>query len=157
MPTTENHLLKKWAHAAAIYRAVARVLPSPEDICGVNLTAAGTSALHIVIGIHKRAEATARNIIYTVLNMPGMGSHVVVVDDDVDIYSSSEVEWAIATRVRPDRDVIILPPVAAQPEAAVGLPTQMYKWGIDATAPLTKEPWLYKRAVPPGVDKVDYV
>jgi len=157
MPTTENHLLKKWAHAAAIYRAATRIVPSPEDLLGVNLTLGGTSFQHIVIGITKKAESTARSIIYTILGMPGMGGRVVVVDDDIDIYNSFEVEWAIATRVKPDRDIIILPSVESQPEAALSFPTYQYKWGIDATAPRTKKPWLYKRAVPPGVDKVDYV
>lgn len=156
MPTTENHMLKKWAHAAAIYRAVCSVVPSHEDVIGVNLTEAGTSFNHIVISIHKRAEITVRNIIYTVLGMPGVGGLVVVVDDDIDIYDSFEVEWAIATRVRPDRDVTIIPPVAVQ-RGTSGIMMQMCKWGIDATVPRNEEPWLYKKAVPPGVDRVDYV
>jgi hypothetical protein len=30
------------------------------------------------------------------------------------------------------------------------------KWGLDATYPMELKEW-YTRAVPPGVDKVDYV
>ncbi|HEY86692.1 MAG TPA: UbiD family decarboxylase, partial [Dehalococcoidia bacterium] len=74
-------------------------------------------------------------------------------DEDVNIYDPVEVEWAISTRVEPGRDVIIIPP-------ANGLPT-LGQWGVDATAPLTGEPfgerWLYKKALPPGVNEVDYV
>ena len=44
--------------------------------------------------------------------------------------------------------------------AANGLPT-LGKWGIDATAPLSGEPfgegWLYKKALPPGIDQVDCI
>ncbi len=156
MPTTENQILKKWAMAADAYRILNRLVPYPEDIHGVNLTAA-SGGYHLVVSIHKRAEATARNIIYTIL-VSGMPiGHVVVVDDDINSYDPAEVEWAVATRVRADRDVIILPPLAPEPGAAANLPTHMYKWGIDATAPLMKEPWLYKRAIPPGVSEVDYV
>ncbi len=157
MPLTENHCLRKWASAASIYRLVTRMVPFPEDIRGVNFTVGGTGHRNVVISLHKRAEPTARNIIYSVLATAIMVGFIIVVDEDIDVYNPVEVEWAITTRVRPDRDIIILPPVAAQPEAAVSMPTHMYKWGIDATAPLTKEPWLYKKAVPPGVDKVDYV
>lgn len=157
MPTCENHGLGKWAAAAPIYRLVTQLVPDPEDIRGVNRTA-GSGGLHCVISIHKRAESTARNIIYTVLpRIPAGAGCVIVVDEDIDIYDPFQVEWAIATRVRPDRDIIILPPAAAQPEAAVSTAADMYKWGIDATAPLTREPWLYKKAVPPGVSQVDYV
>ncbi len=157
MPLTENHCLSKWSTAAGVYRVVTNISPSPEDIRGVNLTVGGGGHRHVVVSLHKTGEATARNIIYSVLATMGIIGLIVVVDEDIDIYDPVQVEWAIATRVRPDRDIIILPPVAAQPEAAVSMPTHMYKWGIDATAPLTKEPWLYKKAVPPGVDKVDYV
>ncbi len=157
MPLTENHCLIRWSTAAGIYRVITRILPSPEDIHEVNATVSGGGHLDVIIGIHKRVEATARNIIHAVLATVGLVVRVVVVDEDIDVYDPVQVEWAIATRVRPDRDIIIIPPVAAQPEAAVNMPTDMYKWGIDATAPLTKEPWLYKKAIPPGVDKVDYI
>lgn len=156
MPTTENHCLKKWALAARTHKAAAQVVPYPEDIRGVNVTAA-SGGHHFVISIHKRTEVTARSIIYAVLAKSQPGGCVTVVNDDINVHDPAEVEWAVATRVRPDRDIIIFPCVAAQPEAAVNISTDMYKWGIDATAPLTREPWLYKRAVPPGVSEVDYV
>ncbi|MFC2013347.1 UbiD family decarboxylase [Chloroflexota bacterium] len=156
-PLTENHYLKKWTHAAIIRRILSRLVPSPEDIHGVNLTAGGAAEHHIVVGIHKRSEATAREIIYAILSMSTMSGLVIVVDDDIDIYDPVAVDWAIATRVRPNTDVIILPTVGPPAAAPANISTHVHKWGIDATAPLTKEPWLYKRAVPPGLDKVDYV
>jgi 2,5-furandicarboxylate decarboxylase 1 len=155
MPTAEDYMLNQWATTALIYRVVTQLVPDPEDICGINRTAA-SAGLHVVISIRKRAESTARNIIYNVLPRILAGC-VVVVDEDIDIYDPFQVEWAIATRVRPDRDIIILQPAPAQPESIASTVADMYKWGIDATAPLTREPWLYKKAVPPGVSQVDYV
>ncbi len=129
-------------------------MSSPDDISGVNLTA-GSAGRHAIISIHKRAESTPRKIIHALLATAFVVP--VVVDEDINVYDPVEVEWAIATRVRPDRDIIILPPVPPPPESMTIIPSDAYKWAIDATAPLTREPWLYRRAVPPGVDKVDYV
>ncbi len=156
VPPAENHYLGKWAEAAIVYRTATQLVPDPGDICGVNKTD-GSAGFRYIISIRKRAESTPRNIIYSVLAKMPLAGCVIVVDEDIDIYDPFQVEWAIATRVRPDRDIIILPPAPAQPEALTSTAADMYKWGIDATAPLTKEPWLYKKAVPPGVSEVDYV
>ena len=121
----------------------------PEDIRGINVIL-GT---HVVISINKRDESTPRDIIYAVLAAMKNIKRVVLVDGDIDIYDPIEVEWAILARVTPGKDVIIIP-------STKGLPT-FDKWGIDATAPLSGEPfgkhWLFNKAVPPGVSEVDYV
>ncbi|MBA7693994.1 Phenolic acid decarboxylase [subsurface metagenome] len=156
MPTTENHLLKKWSLAATIYDIITRELvPRPDDIRGINLTLGGGSDSHAIISIRKRSESTARDIIYTVLSMRIVVGMVTVVDEDIDIYNPSDVEWAVATRVRPTRDIIILPMVPSKNPLAP--PVHIHRWGIDATKPLGETRSLYDRAVPPGVDKVDYV
>jgi 2,5-furandicarboxylate decarboxylase 1 len=64
--------------------------------------------------------------------------HVVVVDDDIDVNNPTEVEWAIATRVQGDRDVIIIPGARAKPldPSLYITPGQVptgAKVGIDAT------------------------
>ena len=38
---------------------------------------------------------------------------VIVVDDDIDPWDALQVEWATATRVKPDRDFVIVPAVRA--------------------------------------------
>ena len=158
MVPTENHYLKKWAYLALIYKTIASVVPYPDDIRGLNLTVGGCCNFHLVVSIHKRIESTPRNIIYSIAGMAIQAvGHVVVVDEDIDVYDPVQVEWATATRVRPDRDIIIIPPVEPAPEAISRAPIYTYKWSIDATAPITEEPWLYSRAVPPGVDKVDFI
>jgi len=156
MPMTENHILKKWAYAAAIYRAISHVVPRVEDIKGINLTPGGGANSHVVISIHKRSEATARDIIYTVLSTRLLTGLATVVDEDINIYDPSNVEWAVITRTQPDRDIIILPTVPP-PTGSRADPVHMYRWGIDATKPMIEDRSLYDRAVPPGVEKVDYV
>jgi UbiD family decarboxylase len=143
---SDNSCLVKWSMAANIYRILTQIVPFPEDIRGINVDG------HAVIGMHKRNEVTPQDIIYGVLDQVGTKC-VVVVDDDINIYDPIEVEWAIATRVEPEKDLIIMP-------SANGLPT-LGQWGIDATAPLTGEPygehWLYKKARPPGINEVNYI
>lgn len=157
MPMTENHWLKKWAVAAGIYRRTIEVSPYPDDIKGVNLTVGGTAAFHVVVAMHKTSEKMARDIIYTLLATRYMIGLVIVVDEDINIYDPIEVEWAVATRMQPDRDIIILPALTPAP-GAPGHALFGYRWGIDATAPLVKDrTWLYGRAVPPGVKEVNYV
>ena len=63
-----------------------------------------------------------------------------VVDEDIDIRDSTQVEWAIATRVRPDKDIVIVSNIAGphldplqHNEGASS------KYGIDATIPFGME------------------
>jgi len=64
----------------------------------------------------------------------------VVVDDDIDVFDPTEVEWAIATRVQGDRDVMVVGNARAKPldpslpQGAGVVPTGA-KIGIDATIP----------------------
>jgi 2,5-furandicarboxylate decarboxylase 1 len=66
--------------------------------------------------------------------------HVVVVDADIDIFDPTEVEWAIATRVQGDKDVMIIGGARAKPldpslPQGFGVVPTGAKVGIDATIP----------------------
>jgi len=63
--------------------------------------------------------------------------YVIVVDDDVDIFDLNDVMWAVATRVRAEKDIFFIPGA----KAAILDPTSdpqnftVTKMGIDATRP----------------------
>jgi 2,5-furandicarboxylate decarboxylase 1 len=66
--------------------------------------------------------------------------HVVVVDDDIDVFNGTDVEWAIATRVQADRDIVTIPDLRAKPldpslRISPGITPVTAKTGIDATIP----------------------
>jgi 2,5-furandicarboxylate decarboxylase 1 len=66
--------------------------------------------------------------------------HVVVVDDDIDIFDPMDVEWAIATRVQGDKDIMIVGNARAKPldpslPQGFGVVPTGAKVGIDATIP----------------------
>ncbi|MFQ5851561.1 MAG: hypothetical protein ACE5JU_13365 [Candidatus Binatia bacterium] len=111
--------------------------PTIKDI---HFTPGGCAVLHVVVSIRKHVEGQAKNVIADVLRSHS-AKHVVVVDDDIDARDVTQVEWAIATRVQPDRDVVIMPGAAglkidpSQPDFPSGVGAKM---GIDATRPLDK-------------------
>ena len=63
--------------------------------------------------------------------------YVIVVDDDVDIFDINDVMWAVATRVRAEKDILFIPGA----KGAILDPTSdpqtftLTKMGIDATRP----------------------
>ncbi|MFL5105506.1 MAG: hypothetical protein ACJ8DX_05335, partial [Xanthobacteraceae bacterium] len=62
-------------------------------------------------------------------------------DDDIDVFDPADVEWAIATRVQGDRDIMIVTNARAKPldpslpETPVGVVPTTAKVGVDATIP----------------------
>jgi 2,5-furandicarboxylate decarboxylase 1 len=58
---------------------------------------------------------------------------VIVVDDDIDPWNLEQVEWAIATRMRADRDLMVVPGVRADRSEPLEQGGMVAKLGIDAT------------------------
>ncbi|NPV70813.1 MAG: UbiD family decarboxylase [Firmicutes bacterium] len=147
-PMTENHWMMDMPLTAAAYREVYKINP---DIRGIRLTPGGTSRHHCVVSIKKRHELEARNIILALLSAPIGIKLAVVVDEDINVNDSLQVEWAINTRVQAEKDVIVLPAVAS-PTLDPSAPMQRAssKMGIDATAPLGKCKEEYAPVFTPG-------
>lgn len=154
MPVTENHTLIEYANAAVIYREAKKIVPEVRE---VHVTPGGTFRHHVVVSIKKRQDDEARNLILALLAL-GIGlKQVIVVDDDVDIRDPTQVEWALSTRMQPDRDVIIIPRIACSTlDPSVPSPRTTAVWGIDATVPVDDRA-RYEKVLIPGVDKVNYL
>ena len=58
---------------------------------------------------------------------------VIVVDDDIDPWDRLQVEWATATRVKPDRDFVVIPALRADRSEPLEHDGTITKLGIDAT------------------------
>src|SRR6185312_11140725 len=119
---------------AMAYREALRVSP---EIKSVHVTPGGTCRHHVVVSMRKRHPYEPRNVMLALLAAPLGAKLVTVVDDDIDVYDMLQVEWAVNTRVQPDRDVVIVPNLYAptlDPSAPAARSTA--KMAIDATAPL---------------------
>lgn len=154
MPVTENHTLIEYGNAALVYREIKKIVP---EVKAINFTPGGTFRHHVVVSIKKRAENEGRNVILALLSL-GIGlKQVTVVDDDINAFDPMQVDWALATRMQADKDVIIIPRIACSTlDPSVPEPRVTAGLGIDATAPM-KDRWRFEKVEIPGVDKVKYI
>ena len=104
------------------------------------LTEGGCCWLHAVVSIKKQTQGDAKNVIMAALSAHPSLKHVVIVDEDINIFDPEDVEYAIATRVKGDDDIIIIPKARGSSLDPVALPDgTTTKIGVDATKILGKE------------------
>jgi len=147
--------------SAPIYEAAAwRVLnEAGVQATAINVTPGGCCHWHIIAAI-KKSAGDAKNAITALLSIADI-KHVIVTDDDIDVFDPTDVEWAVATRVQADRDVLIVSNARSKPldpslppPAAGKIPTTA-KMGIDATIPENVPANRYNRIVYVNQGKVD--
>jgi 2,5-furandicarboxylate decarboxylase 1 len=147
--------------SAPIYEAAARrvLFEAGIQTKAINVTPGGCCHWHIVASI-KKAPGDGKNAIMALLSIADI-KHVTIVDDDIDVFDHVDVEWAVATRVQADRDVLIVPNARAKPlDPSLPLPIHgkvptTAKMGIDATIPENIPADRYKRIVYFNEGKVD--
>ncbi|MCD6515772.1 MAG: UbiD family decarboxylase [Candidatus Odinarchaeota archaeon] len=97
-----------------------------------------SAGFHAIISVKKKIEGLQRNVILAALTSHINIKHVIVVDDDVDIFDPKDVLWAIATRVQADKDIFIIPGAFGHPLDRTSKNGVTAKMGIDATKPLDR-------------------
>jgi 2,5-furandicarboxylate decarboxylase 1 len=135
----EHKLLMGLPREPTIFAEVSRVC----RCLNVLLTPGAGTWLHGVVQIQKKSAEDGRRAIEAAFRGHPSMKHVVVVDDDIDIYDSNDVEWAIATRFQAGRDLLVLenqPSSSLDPSAThvPGEKTRTTKMGLDATIPWRK-------------------
>jgi 2,5-furandicarboxylate decarboxylase 1 len=147
--------------SAPIYEAAARrvLFEAGVQTTAINVTPGGCCHWHIVASI-KKAPGDGKNAILALLSIADI-KHVTIVDDDIDVFDPVDVEWAVATRVQADRDVLIVPNARAKPlDPSLPLPLHgkvptTAKMGIDATIPENIPAERYTRIVYFNQGKID--
>jgi UbiD family decarboxylase len=83
-----------------------------------------------------RYAGEARNALAAVLASPADVKHAFVVDEDIDVFSEDQIEWALATRFQVERDLLIMDGMRAYPldPSLVGA-SRGSKAGFDLTIP----------------------
>jgi 2,5-furandicarboxylate decarboxylase 1 len=127
-----------WLAAPTRYTSIRNAMKSAGiQVKDINVTLGGCGFWHAIISIRKQA-GEGKNALLAALTAQDI-KHVVVVDEDIDVHNAMDVEWAIATRVQGDKDVIIIPGARAKPldpSLAVtppGIVPTGAKVGVDAT------------------------
>lgn len=132
----EHKVLMGAPYEPKIYKAVAGVT----EVRNVVLTKGGCGYLHAVIQIKKSTQGDAKNAIMAAFAAHTSLKHVVVVDEDINPEDPYDVEYAIATRVNGDRDMMVITGVrgSSLDPCQLGDGTNV-KIGVDATMVLGRE------------------
>jgi len=132
----EHKMLMGAPYEPKIYKAVAGVT----EVRNVVLTKGGCGYLHAVIQIKKSTQGDGKNAIMAAFAAHTSLKHVVVVDEDIDPMNPHEVEYAIATRVSGDRDIMVITGVRGSSLDPCQLEDGTnVKVGVDATMVLGRE------------------
>ena len=132
----EHKLLMGAPYEPKIYQAVSGVT----EARNVVLTKGGCGYFHAVVQIRKNTQGDGKNAIMAAFAAHTSLKHVVVVDEAIDPADPDDVEFAIATRVRGDRDIMVITGVrgSSLDPCQVGDGTNV-KVGVDATMELGRE------------------
>ena len=113
-----------------------RELKKVVHVKDVRLTEGGCSWLHGVVSIRKEKDDDGFKSIETAFAAHRSMKHLVIVDEDIDIYDDRQVEWAIATRFQGDRDMVVLEDQKGSSlDPSSKTPGIITKCGLDATCP----------------------
>jgi UbiD family decarboxylase len=130
---------------ANLYRAVRAMVPS---VRMVRVPAPFTC----YVSLEQRIPGQAKNAILAVLGADLYMKRVVVVDHDVDVFDDRQVNWAIATRCQPDRDVVTITNARGSDlDPSTKEDGYTAKWGVDATAKPSLAAYTPRHRVPPDV------
>src|SRR5262249_58960910 len=89
---------------AAIWNVLQHAVREPVAVC---CTASSGGMYNVRVSLRQRNPGEARNAIAAVFCSSGDVKHVFVVDDDIDVFSDEQIDWALATRFQADRDFVV--------------------------------------------------
>lgn len=133
------------AIAAVLERRLREVVASVHEVA---VTPGGCGRLHAVVSLAGPEERDAEEVIREALGAVRLVKLVTVVDDDVDVHDPVAVEWAVATCMKADRDLLIVPRASSSRSDPLAAEGTVAKLGINATRRrCDRDDW--ERARPP--------
>jgi UbiD family decarboxylase len=117
-----------------IWRALETAVREP---VAVYATTSSGGMFNLRVALRQRVPGEAKNAIAACFGALANVKNVFVVDPDIDIFSDEQMDWALATRFQPDRDLVViggLRTLPLDPSVAAGSRTGA-KAGFDLTWP----------------------
>src|SRR5262245_16775010 len=143
----DHLLLSTIPMEANLYRAVRAMVPS---VRAVRVPGPFTC----YVSLEQRLPGQAKNAIMAVFGADLYMKRVVVVDHDVDVFDDRQVNWALATRCQPDRDLVIVTHARGSDlDPSTREDGYTAKWGVDATAKPSLAAYTPRHRVPPEILK----
>ncbi len=135
---TEHKLMGAVPREAALLKAVRQTVPTVKAVC---MPVSGNCRFHAYLSISKRTPGQAKNAICAAFAADMLLKHVVVVDEDIDVFDEEEVLWAVSNRFQADRDLVVIANAqGSELDPSAGPGGVNAKMGLDATKPLTGFP-----------------
>lgn len=134
-PVTENHILKQVPLEVSFTNFMKSRFPNVEKI---SLRLSTSLSNYIVIAMKPTFAGQVRQVMMTAISSELRPKWVIIVDPDIDVHNPSDVEWAMAFRVRPRQDVVVFddtPRAGCDPSVSDPYATSSAV-GVDATIPL---------------------
>lgn len=151
-PCREEHLPNTLGREVELYRSLDKMV----EVKDINITVGGGCRFHGVVSINKKYNGDGKAAIISALSSDKDLKHVVIVDEDVDIFNFKDIEGAIATRVQGSKDIIIIPGgLGSGLDPSHNILNSSDKVGIDATKPLGKKGENFKKVKIPGYENID--
>ncbi|PAB59724.1 UbiD family decarboxylase [Anaeromicrobium sediminis] len=151
-PCREEHLSNGLIREVELYMHVRKFA----DVKDVNVTIGGGCRFHGIVSINKKQEGDGKGVILGALGSNKDLKHVIVVDDDIDIFNGDDIEGALATRVQGSRDVVMINGAHGSGlDPSHNMRGITDKIGIDATKPLGENGMKFNKAIIPGYEKID--
>jgi 2,5-furandicarboxylate decarboxylase 1 len=132
---TEHKLMGAVPREAALIKAVRQTVPTVKSVC---MPVSGNCRFHAYISIAKRTPGQAKNAICAAFASDMLLKHVVIVDEDIDVYDEEQVLWAVSNRFQADHGLVVIPGAqGSELDPSAGPGGVNAKMGLDATKPLT--------------------
>src|SRR3981081_2306265 len=104
MSRTDTAVLTAVRTEVVIWRALEIAVREP---VAVYATTSSGGNFNVGVALRQRVPGEARNAIAACLSALVNVKNVFVVDPDIDVTSDEQIDWALATRFQPDRDLVV--------------------------------------------------
>jgi 2,5-furandicarboxylate decarboxylase 1 len=132
---TEHKLMGAVPREAALIKAVHQTVPTVKNVC---MPVSGNCRFHAYVSIAKRTPGQAKNAICAAFASDMLLKHVIIVDDDIDVFDEEQVLWAVSNRFQADRGLVVIPNAqGSELDPSAGPGGVNAKMGLDATKPLS--------------------
>jgi UbiD family decarboxylase len=101
----DNQIVGGIAKEGGVYKQIQSVIPT---VKAVHFPLSGCCRFNVYVSIVKKNEGEPVSAALATLSLFDEIKHVIVVDDDIDVFNEREVMWAVATRFQADQGLNII-------------------------------------------------
>ena len=137
--------------------AWAGLVASVREPVAVYATPSSGGMYNVRVSLRQRVPGEARNAIAGVFGSMAECKQVFVFDDDIDVFSDEQCDWALATRFQADRDMMVASGFRVVPlDPSLGGARTGAKVGFDCTIPFGRRQSLeWGIPMPPAMGKAN--